>query len=97
MNLSVIVQTSIYPDNLPWFKVRSISTIPQNKVTIATNTRILPSSPGQLCAVYGDSDVRDRDVAEQPGLPQSLINNDLYTMIYNISLQGLSQSLIYDY
>ena len=35
--------------------------------------------PGQLCAVYGDSDVRDRDVAEQPGLPQSLINDDFYT------------------
>ena len=22
MNLSVIVQTSLYPDNMPWFKVR---------------------------------------------------------------------------
>ena len=76
MNLSVIVQTSIYPDNLPWFKVRSISAILRNKVTIATTMSI---PPGQLCAVYGDSDVRDRDVAEQPGLPQSLINNDLYT------------------
>ena len=77
MNLSVIVQTSLYPDNLPWFKVRSISTKTLNKVSKTTTS--IPLPPGQLCAVYGDSDVRDRDVAEQPGLPQSLTNDDLYT------------------
>ena len=70
----------MYPDNLPWFKVRSISTILRNKVTIATNISIPPRPPpGQLCPVYGDFDVCDRDVAKQPGLPQSLINNDLHT------------------
>ena len=58
MNLSVILQTGLYPDNLLWFKVPPPVPAP------------VPGGPGKLRPVHGHPHDRHHHVEQQPRLPQ---------------------------